>query len=506
MLGRMIFAAMAVLGGAVVVGTPAMGGTPGCPEAGLVVGETKISQTAGGFTGTLDFQDAFGVSTASLGDLDSDGVVDLAVGATGDDDGGMDRGAVYILFMNASGTVRAQQKLSSTVGGLTGALDNFDQFGASLAFLGDLDGDGVPDLAVGTPFDDDGGFDRGAVYILFLNANGTVRARQKISSAVGGFTGLLDNFDAFGFSVASLGDLDGDGVTDLAVGAEGDDDGGSGRGAVYILFLNTNGTVRAQQKISSTLGGFGGALDDSDVFGSSLASLGDLDGDGVRDLAVGARFDDDEGLDRGAVYILLMNGNGTVRAQQKISSTTGAFTGPLDDSDAFGASTAPLGDLDGDGVVDLAVGAFGDDDGGPNRGAIYILFMNANGTVRAEKKISSTVGGFVGPLQNSVQFGFSMALLGDLGGNGNTDIAVGAVFDGLRGATWILAVDGCAVPACPGDADGDNMVGLSDIAVLISFWSSIVPPAPATLDLDGDGSIGLGDIAAVIGNWGASCP
>ncbi|MCH8315735.1 MAG: FG-GAP repeat protein, partial [Planctomycetes bacterium] len=124
------------------------------------------------------------------------------------------------------------------------------------------------------------------------------------------------------------------------------------------------GWVLSHQKISDTEGGFTGALDDGDFFGSPVASLGDLDGDGVGDLAVGAFADDDGGLDRGAVWVLFMNTDGTVKSHQKISATQGGFTGTLDDGDKFGHSAASLGDLDGDGVGDLAVGATSDGDGG----------------------------------------------------------------------------------------------------------------------------------------------
>ena len=96
---------------------------------------------------------------------------------------------------------------------------------------------------------------------------------------------------------------------------------------MWILFLNTNGTVKSHQKISDTQGGFTGTLDDVDVFGNSVAALGDLDGDGIGDLAVGAAFDDDGGQDRGAVWILFLNSNGTVKSHQKISDTQGGFTG-----------------------------------------------------------------------------------------------------------------------------------------------------------------------------------
>ena len=107
-----------------------------------------------------------------------------------------------------------------------------------MVFLGDLDGDGVGDLAVGARWDDDGGSGRGAVWILHLDTDGTVKSHRKISSTQGGFTGTLDDFDGFGADVATLGDLSGDGVGDLAVAAQGDDDGGTNPGAVWILFLD----------------------------------------------------------------------------------------------------------------------------------------------------------------------------------------------------------------------------------------------------------------------------
>ncbi|MCP3854938.1 MAG: hypothetical protein GY698_09415, partial [Actinomycetia bacterium] len=429
-------------------------------SGGTVAAEQKISDLVGGLSAVLDDDDSFGRSSASIGDVDGDGIVDIAVGAYHDDDGGTDRGAVYVLFLNADGTVKSEQMISSTTGGLTGPIDNGDYFGRSVAGVGDLDGDGIADIAVGADGDDDGGSGRGAVYVLFLNADGTVKAEQKISSTVGGLTGPIDDSDEFGLSLAGVGDLDGDGIVDIAVGAQGDDDGGSGRGAVYVLFLNADGTVKAEQKISSTVGGLTGPIDDFDKFGLSLAGVGDLDGDGIVDIAVGAQGDDDGGSARGAVYVLFLNADGTAKAEQKISSTTGGLTGPLDDSDYFGASVAGIGDLDGDGTVDIAVGAHRDDDGGSARGAVYVLFLNADGTAKAEQKLSSTTGGLTGPLDDSDYFGRSVAGIGDLDGDGTVDIAVSVHWDddggADRGAVYILdlapPVDHCAV-----DSDSDGL-------------------------------------------------
>ncbi len=99
---------------------------------------------------------------------------------------------------------------------------------------------------------------------------GWVLSHQKISATEGGFTGILHNVDLFGASAAALGDLDGDGVGDLAVGAFGD---GAARGAVWILFLNPDGTVKLHQKIGDTEGGFTGILEIRDRFGVSVAAL-----------------------------------------------------------------------------------------------------------------------------------------------------------------------------------------------------------------------------------------
>ena len=103
--------------------------------------------------------------------------------------------------------VKVLPSLVLTLRGLTlreslaaGSIGSGDKFGSSVAHLGDLDGDGINDLAVGSYKDDDGGADRGAVYVLFLNADGTVKAEQKISDTLGGFTAVLDNADEFGIA------------------------------------------------------------------------------------------------------------------------------------------------------------------------------------------------------------------------------------------------------------------------------------------------------------------
>lgn len=140
------------------------------------------------------------------------------------------------------GQVKFTQKISAEAGGLSpNLLEIIDLFGSSAASLGDLDGDDVTDIAVGARGDDDGSSDAGAVYVLFLNSNGTVSSSVKISRSQGNFTGYLEAFDRFGTSVASVGDLDGDGIGDLAVGADGDNDGRAGRSSSIRNWLKLIG-------------------------------------------------------------------------------------------------------------------------------------------------------------------------------------------------------------------------------------------------------------------------
>lgn len=404
--------------------------------------EQKISADNGGFNGSLRDGDRFGSAVADLGDLEGDGVRDLAVGAPFDDDGGNDRGAAWVLFMDDNGRVDKEQKISSNSGGFGGSLDDDDQFGSAVAGIGDLNGDGVFDLAVGAPGNDDGGTDRGGMWILFLNAEGRVRDQQKIADGAGGFDGNLADDDRFGSAIADIGDVNGDGIADLAVGAPNDDDGSDNAGAVWILFMKMDGKVQSKQKISKNSGGFDGNLDADDQFGAAVAGIGDLDKDGTPDLAVGSPGDDAGGADRGGMWILFLNANGKVRDQQRIADGAGGFNGKLADGDRFGSAIADIGDLDGDGVTDLGAGAPNDDDGSDNAGAIWVLMMETSGRVAGWQQVSDDAGGFGGNLDAGDHFGAAIAGIGNLDNNKLKDLAVGAPGDDSggaeRGAVWIL--------------------------------------------------------------------
>jgi hypothetical protein len=428
----------------------------------------KVSQTQGGITPVLDINDQLGRSVTVLGDLNGDGVLDLASGGLGDDDGGLDRGAAYVLFLRSDGKVIRHQKISALAGGFTGELSDGDQFGRDMNGIGDLDGDGVPDLAVGANYDDDGGSNKGAVWILFLNRDGTVRQHQKISQTQGGFGGILRSNDEFGRSVMRLGDLDGDGALEIAVGAPLDSTGGIKRGAVWILSLRPDGTVVRQVKIASGTGGFLGRLRNTDWFGFSLANLGDFDGDGVTDLAVGAALDDDGAVNAGATWLLYLRPDGTVKDHRKISMLSGGFTGLLEYPDQFGTSVARVGDINGDGITELAVGTVKDDDGGADRGSVYVLFLRADGSVLFHQKISVLEGNLPPrTLDNWDWFGSALAPLGDFDRDGVPDLAIGARNDddggANKGAFYVTFLNGPSSALTASFLPGAGSLGAVDV-------------------------------------------
>jgi cysteine-rich repeat protein len=447
--------------------TVELNGTPP-PAAGDVMSFQKVSDgdgylsdpiTPGNPGGLLSDGDRFGISSAGLGDLDGNGVDDIAVGAHFDGDGGVQRGAVYVLFLNADGTVKQRAKISDTQGNLSGPgngggeLPDIQKFGTSIANLGDVNGDGVVDLAVGSA-------NPGSVWILMLDTDASVKSKMRLADGFGGIPSGALPAEGFNFpGLAGVGDVNGDGIPDLVAGTTDADDGGTNRGALHVLFLRRNGSVRAIQTLSDTQGRLsgtgnpGGFLLDGDAFGVSATALGDLDGDGVTEIAVGAHLDDAGGTDRGAVYVLFLNRDGTVKPGKTVRITTGGvggFGGTLDDSDRFGRRVKSVGDLDGDGVVDLAVSADRDDDGGlTDSGAVWLLFLTNTGMVSSETKLSAATSGFGGEFSAGLLLGVGLSALGDVNGDGVMDLGLGSVFDDTngtnRGAMWNLLLEGTAV-------------------------------------------------------------
>ena len=243
--------------------------------------------------------------------------------------------AVYVIFINPHALVLSHQKISSTSGDFTWALPTSSNFGSSCDGLGDVNADGIPDAVVGSAGDDSATTSAsGAVYILFLLANGKVLSSLKLATDLGGFTMSLSADDSFGLSSAKLDDLDNNGLADILVGSPGDDTGSTGAGSVFILFLSHQEVSKDEwesgfssaQKISYGSGDFTAELDKDGYFGHGCAGMFDLNHDGNPEIAVSVLIDDDAGDNTGAVYIIFLLPTGLVLSFQKISYGSGGFT------------------------------------------------------------------------------------------------------------------------------------------------------------------------------------
>ncbi len=348
--------------------------------------EARSSQTfsqAGSVAGALEAGDQFGAAVA-MGDFDGDGYDDVAVGAPDEDVAGdRDAGAVTVLHGTAAGITTVRSRSFSQAGGVGGALEPGDGFGAALA-VGDFDGDGYEDLAVGAPDERVAGrAGAGAVSVLFGSAAGLVAAGSQYwtqQQAGLGDNGAGDHFGA----VLAAGDFDDDGRDDLAVGIPTEDVGGQAdAGALTVLRGSPAGLTAAGATVITQGGPVPGANEAADNLGSALA-VGDFDGDGDDDLAVGSSGENGR---RGRILVLAGGPGGP--SFDASFSTAGPVAGKPEAGDRFGASLASA-DFDGDGRDDLAVGSPTEDVGSrADAGAIVVLRGSASGLTPAGSRFIS---------------------------------------------------------------------------------------------------------------------
>ncbi len=370
----------------------------------------------------LSIGDHYGSAIANIGDLNNDGMQDVAVGAWYANNS---VGAVFVHFMDNNGLIKSTKKIDNTtlVGSINAPTITSDShYGRSIAGLGDLDGDGVEDIAVGALWDSALGYGKGVVYIHFLNSDGSVKSTKIIDGNTNNGP-TLNIEDHYGSSIANIGDVNGDQITDIAVGASGVDGVGIDRGGVFIHFLNSDGSIK-ETKLFGDSTGNGAILFDDDQYGSAVANIGDLNKDGTNDIAVGAYGSIVFGNGRGIVFIHFMGPNASILSTVEIGDLT--ENGPtLSDFDHYGRSIAGLGDIDGDNVIDLAVGANYDDNGAINPSVLYIHYMNENGSVKLTEKIDGNTPN--GPVMNGPddRYGAAVANVGDLNGDGKIELMVG---------------------------------------------------------------------------------
>jgi hypothetical protein len=450
-------------------------------EQGTVDLLTQANVTLSGAAAT----DVSGYSVAPAGDVNGDGLADLIVGAPyADPSSSRDAaGSSYVIYGKASPSDVDLASLGSSGFRIDGVATD-DQAGTSVASAGDINGDGFADLIVGAPFADPSTrTDGGRSYVIYGRAAGSNLDLRSPGSAVR-IVGAAAR-DHSGVSVASAGDVNGDGWTDLVVGApDADPFSRTDAGSSYVIY----GSASLADVDLRSLGvrGFridGAAAEDSS--GRSVAPAGDINGDGYAEVIVGApSADPPSRTNAGSSYVIYGKASpSNVDLALPLGSNGFRIEGAAA-GDQSGSSVASAGDINGDGRTDVIVGApWADPFSRTSAGSSYVLYGTAS---PSDVDLASPLGssGFrIDGAADSTFSGDSVAAAGDINVDGRADVIVGAPLSDPSSRTNAgssYVVYGTASPsnvdlaslgfsgfridgAAAGDSSGDSVAPAGDI-------------------------------------------
>lgn len=330
--------------------------------------DTPLSSADASFIGEFE-EDQAGRSISSAGDVNGDGFDDILIGAPYNDNGKIDAGQTYLILGKENGW-KKDIILSSADASFLG--ENFtDVSGFEISGVGDVNGDGFDDFMIGAHRNDGGNTDAGKTYLIFGMKSGW-GMDFNLSNANASFIG--ENADDLSGISLSGGDFNGDGLSDIIIGAYTNDEGGSNAGQSYLIFGRENNWSRNINLAYSSASFIGEHPDD--LLGRFCSLSGDVNDDGYDDIIISSYRNDELGSDTGKSYLILGNSSDGIM-DIPISSANASFIGE-NAGDYFGYSVSSAGDVNGDGYDDILIGANMNDDGGTRSGKTYIIFYKKN--------------------------------------------------------------------------------------------------------------------------------
>jgi len=382
--------------------------------------------------------DYAGIAVSRAGDINGDGLDDLIIGASNADTSGELSGRSYVLFGSDQGLshplslgtlANPQTRRGFVLEGMEG-----DQSGISVSAAGDFNGDGIDDLIIGARLADanENGAYSGRAYVVFGSDQGLPNPFQL--GSLDGTNGVVIQGEGpsgqAGHAVGAAGDFNGDGIDDIILGAPRF--GSHGRS--YVVFGSDQGfpDPLALTSLNGSNGLVLNGQNANDRFGYSVSGAGDINGDGIDDVIIGAHRADSNGGDAGLAYVVF-GSDQELPSPFEVSMLQGekglVFEGAAE-ADNAGVSVSTAGDVNADGIDDLIIGASGVDSNALNSGSSYIVFGSKR---RFPHPFSlDSVNGCNGLALNGEGMadssGRPVARAGDINDDGVDDVIIGARF------------------------------------------------------------------------------
>lgn len=424
---------------------------------------------------------------SAAGDINGDGLADVVVAAM---NAAGQSGRVYIVFGRVGTSAIQLDDIASGIGGfvIDGAAN--DLAGASIASAGDANRDGLDDLLITSP-----GSGGGRTYIVYGKSDGAALELTSISGGSGGFRIEGDTADgAIVRSVASVGDVNGDGMVDYVLGTPDLSVTGAQAGGAVLVFGRANAS---DIQLSSIIAGNGGGFvirgeSAGDMAGIAVSTAGDVNGDGLADILVGTA-----GSSR--AYVVFGRATTTSVDLATIRYQLGGFVIEGETGEHVGLAVAPAGDIDGDGFDDVIVSV----DGGSHADRVYVVFGKSATQAVHLSNIVEGNGGFAVEIPQD-QDSLSVSAGGDMNGDGLADLLVGApTASGQPGGGGAYVIYGSISGAFTHSAVS-QMGGATDDVLSDAGQPAVIAGGTGndTISLSRGGSValgGAGDDTLVIG-------